>query len=83
VSAGAFVAAKLASVGDVIEHTAVSHQLSAYYERSLRLCGADTLLSKRKRQDYSESRVAVITGSCRAALGLDGRGRPSPHGHYC
>src|ERR1019366_10590480 len=28
---------------------------------------------------YSESRVAVTTGSCRAALGLDGRGRPSPH----
>src|ERR1019366_7109575 len=37
VSAGAFVAAKLASIGNVIEHTAVSHQLSAYYE-----CGADT-----------------------------------------
>src|ERR1035441_8567409 len=28
---------------------------------------------------YSESRVAVTTGSCRTALGLDGRGRPSPH----
>src|SRR5258708_6377285 len=26
-----------------------------------------------------ESEVAVTAGSCRAALGLDGRGRPSPH----
>src|ERR1035437_5927574 len=41
-AAGAFVAAKLASVGDVIEQTAVSHQLSAYYGRLL--CGADTLV---------------------------------------
>ena len=32
---GVFVAAKLASVGDVIEQTAVSHQHSAYYESSL------------------------------------------------
>src|SRR5882762_8172710 len=26
-----------------------------------------------------ESRVAVTPANCRAALGLDGRGRPSPH----
>ena len=32
--AGAFVAAKLVSVGDVIEQTAIRHQLSAYYESS-------------------------------------------------
>jgi len=31
-AASAFVATKLASVGDVIEQTAVRHQLSAYYE---------------------------------------------------
>ena len=30
-AAGAFVAAKLASVGDVVEQTAAGHQLSAYY----------------------------------------------------
>src|SRR6266403_4172134 len=28
-----------------------------------------------------QRRVAVAAGSCRAALGLDGRGRPSPHEH--
>src|ERR1700676_1202541 len=31
------------------------------------------------RADGSESRVSVATGNCRATLGLDGRGRPSPH----
>jgi hypothetical protein len=34
-AAGAFVAVKLASVGDVVEQTAIRHQLVAYYE-----CGA-------------------------------------------
>src|SRR5208282_3480087 len=29
----------------------------------------------------SECRVTVAAGVCRALLGLDGRGRPSPHGH--
>src|SRR5258706_9369034 len=29
----------------------------------------------------SESRVVAATGDCRASLGLDGRGRPSPHNH--
>src|ERR1035437_9447886 len=29
---------------------------------------------------HRKSNIAMTTGSCRAALGLDGRGRPSPHG---
>src|SRR5260370_21923301 len=29
----------------------------------------------------SDSRVVVATGDCRTALGLDWRGRPSPHNH--
>src|ERR1700730_4075798 len=41
-TAGSFVARKLTSVGDVIEEAAVRHQLSAYYETLLKLCGADT-----------------------------------------
>jgi len=46
---------------------------------------AEPLLSLREvtigrwRSDCNESRVAVTTGSCRAALGMDGRGRPSLH----
>jgi hypothetical protein len=28
---------------------------------------------------HGDSRIIVTTGNCRAALGLDGRGRPSPH----
>src|SRR5208282_4079351 len=32
------------------------------------------------RARQGESRFAVALGSCRATLGLDGRGRPSPHG---
>src|SRR5260370_18256811 len=39
---GAFVAAKLASVGDVVEQAAVRHPLSAYYGRLL--CGPNTLI---------------------------------------
>jgi hypothetical protein len=31
-------------------------------------------------RNYGESGVGMATGSCRAALGLDGRGRLSPHG---
>src|SRR4029077_227545 len=30
---------------------------------------------------YSQPRVVVAAGNCRAALGLDGRGCPSPHEH--
>src|SRR5258708_10014407 len=44
VAASGFVAAKLAAGGDVIEQTAVRHQLSAYYGGILKLCGADTFV---------------------------------------
>src|ERR1700693_3766823 len=37
------------------------------------MLGRDTVGS------YRESGVTGAAGSCRAALGLDGRGRPSPH----
>jgi hypothetical protein len=40
-AARAFIAAKLASVGDVIEETAIRHQLSAYYENRV---GANALV---------------------------------------
>src|ERR1039458_1972144 len=36
------------------------------------------LISCRVTARDSEFRVAVAAGSCRTALGLDGRGRPSP-----
>src|SRR3984893_13697089 len=79
-TAGSFVARKLTSVGDVIEEAAVRHQLSAYYETLLKLCGADTPFGfaqgrLRPRKRVAQSRIFVTTGSCRAALGLDSRGR--------
>src|ERR1019366_5047775 len=47
--------------------------------KGIKTTAVATRLIMGSRFAYRESRVALIAGSCRAALGLDGRGRPSPH----
>ena len=38
---------------------------------------------KTARIMVTESQLSAVCSNCRAALGLDGRGRPSPHEHLC
>src|SRR5260370_26476349 len=56
--AGAFVAAKLAAVGNVIEQTAVSHRFSAYYEE----------LAKRRQSPVAATRSTVASWRFRGRL---------------
>jgi hypothetical protein len=44
-----------------------------------RFAGEDKVEGMMTKSGECRRRVAVSTGICRASLGLDGRGRPSPH----
>jgi hypothetical protein len=73
-AAGAFIAWKLRAVGDVVEQTAVSHRLSAYYE-----CGADIfvrgLVSCLGTVSRTEPALSEVEGNVRATHATAGSSR--------